>query len=337
MWQIIGQDRAVAMLQRSLERGVSHAFLFTGPEHVGKMTLAIELARALNCAAAQPPCGECPTCRRIGAGQYADVRVIDLNAEPAESRSRTEISIEQVRDMQHAASLPPFEGRCKVFIINQAELLSTEAANCLLKTLEEPADKVVFVLLAQSESSLPPTVVSRCQKVELRPAALNDLEAGLVGRLDLEPTRARLLARLANGCPGWAVAAVRDSALLQQRARYIEELFGLNEADMAERFAVAGRWANQFTQDRNAVTDKLALWTDLWRDVLLINAGCAASATNIDQLGILTKMARNYSMPQIKDFIEGIRSAGIQLRQNANARLALEVLMLAIPVPGGES
>lgn len=152
MWKVVGQTRAVSLLQHSLERGLlAHAYLFVGPPHVGKMTLALNLAQALNCEAAAPPCGECAACQKIALVKHADVQVIGLvdGSNSVEARSRAEIGIDQIREIQHSSSLPPFEGRYKVFIIDGAELLSTEAANCLLKTLEEPVDRVMFILLSQ--------------------------------------------------------------------------------------------------------------------------------------------------------------------------------------------
>src|SRR3990172_564534 len=175
MWQVIGQTKAVSLLQRSLEiDSLAHAYLFVGPAHVGKMTLALNLAQALNCEAAQPPfgeaqgrpCGECLSCQRIALGKHADVQVMSLNGETSEE-NRAKISVEQIERLQHSVSLPPFEGRYKVFIIDGAEFLSIGAANRLLKTLEEPVGKVIFILLTADEKLLLPTVVSRCHPLQL--------------------------------------------------------------------------------------------------------------------------------------------------------------------------
>jgi len=139
MWRVIGQERMVSLLRRSLDKGiVAHAYLFTGPPHIGKMTLALDLARALNCEATKPPCGECVSCQKIDQGKHADVQIIGLNSinDTSGDKRQAEISIDQIRQLQHSANLPPFEGRCKVFIIDRAEFLSIEAANCLLKTLD---------------------------------------------------------------------------------------------------------------------------------------------------------------------------------------------------------
>ncbi|MFQ5997657.1 MAG: ATP-binding protein, partial [Dehalococcoidales bacterium] len=182
MWQVVGQDRVVSLLRRSLEKeSLAHAYLLVGPPHVGKMTLALNLAQALNCEAAERPCGECAPCQKIASANHADVQVIGLISEEnsAEAKLRTEISIDQIRQMQHSASLPPFEGKYKIFIIEEAEFLSTEAANCLLKTLEEPVGSVIFILLTANDRLLPQTVVSRCQRLELAPLAANEVEAAL--------------------------------------------------------------------------------------------------------------------------------------------------------------
>ena len=182
MWQVIGQTRAVSLLQRSLETdSLAHAYLFVGPAHVGKMTLALNLAQALNCEKAESPCGQCAPCLKIASAKHADIQIIGLSqhGDSAETKSRVEISIDQIRQVQHSASLPPFEGRYRVFIIDGAELLSNEAANCLLKTLEEPVDKVVFILLTTNEQLLPTTVISRCQRGELLPMSATDIEEAL--------------------------------------------------------------------------------------------------------------------------------------------------------------
>jgi len=337
MWQVIGQTRVVSLLQHSLEReSLAHAYLLVGPAHVGKMTLALNLAQALNCEAGERPCGECVSCRKIASAGHADVQVIGLtqNEDAAEAKL---IGIDQIKQMQHSASLPPFEGNCKVFIIDGAELLSTEAANCLLKTLEEPADRVIFILLTVNDSLLPATVVSRCQRLELPPLSMAEAESALAVNWGIEPQRARLLARLSHGCLGWAVSAAADDGSLEQRNEELGRLLDIITADGEERFAYAARLAAQFSQNRRLVYGVLDLWLDYWRDLMLVKVGCGDIVTNVDRLDGILEMAAGYRLARIRAFIESIRAAAEQLRQNANPRLVLEVLMLDIPVKeGGE-
>jgi len=332
LWQVVGQSRVVSLLQRSLEQGsVAHAYLVIGPPHVGKMTLALNLAQALNCQAADPPCGLCDSCQKIASGKHADVQIIGLDS----AGSSTEISIDQIRQMQHSSNLPPFEGRYKVFIIDRAELLSTEAANCLLKTLEEPAGGVIFILLTTSGGVLPATVVSRCQQLELPPLPTSQVEAVLSQRWGVERQRAGLLARLCHGCLGWAISVAFDDSLLQQRAERIEGLLNIISGDYEARFGYVTRLVAWFSQSRGLVQEILDLWLDWWRDLLLVKLGSSDGVTNIDHEAMLVNMARGYRLAQIRAVINGIQAAGGQLRQNANPRLVFEVLMLSIPVGSG--
>jgi DNA polymerase-3 subunit delta' len=336
MWQVIGQERAVSLLQHGLEAGkLAHAYLFSGPAHVGKMTLAKNLAQALNCEAAERPCLKCPSCVKIDAMRHADVQVIGLEKNEDATEAKL-IRIEQIRDMLHAANLPPFEGKHKVFIINFAELLSLDAANLLLKTLEEPVDRVTFLLLTVNDKLLPLTVISRCQRLELAPMSLAAETAALIEK-GLEPQRARLLAGLSHGCPEWALNAANDDSLLQQRDEDLTRLLGVIGAYYEERFAYVGQLAARFSQDRGAVYQVLDLWRDYWRDLMLQKLGRDDMIINIDHKAELVEMAGGYRLEQIISFIDSLQAAAEHLRQNANTRLALEVLMLDIPLKEGGS
>ncbi len=335
MWDIIGQDRAVALLRQSLESGTaSHAYLFTGPEHVGKMTLALRLAEALNCTGAEPPCGACTACRKIGKGNHPDVQVIGLTQKDEGAEYKV-IRIEQVEEIQHDANLPPFEGRNKVFIIESAELLSQEGANRFLKTLEEPPPNVTFILLTVNERLLPETVVSRCLRIELQPVPNEVITEWLVEHDNLPPERADLLARLSHGCPGWALTAAADESILTRRDEEMAALRGLLDTAIEARFAWAAKLASGFTQDRRAVYAVLDRWRDYWRDIMLLKMGRRDMITNVDRRDELAKIAASCRLEQARDYLGAIERCASQLRRNVSPRLALEVLVIDIPLPGG--
>ncbi len=325
MWQVVGHNRVVSLFQRGLaHHNLSHAYLLVGPPHVGKMTLAVGLAQALNCDSAEPPCCRCVSCQKIAAGKHADVQVIGMEA------GSTEISIDRIRQMQTSASLPPFEGKYKVFVIDGGEFLSIEAANCLLKTLEEPVGKVVFILLTADTQLLPATVVSRCQRLELTPLGAADIESALKGR-GIDSQKSNLLARLSHGCPGWAIAAATDDSLLEQRAERLDRLFEVLDGDYEVRFTYASELSAEFSRSRESVQGVLDLWLDWWRDLLLVKAGTSGMITNVDFEAQLMERAKVYNLSQVRDAIRNILTASDQLRRNANSRLVLEVLMLNIP------
>ncbi|MGB6836539.1 MAG: AAA family ATPase, partial [Dehalococcoidia bacterium] len=178
MWTVVGQEAAVSMLTRCLAEGrISHAYLFVGPAQVGKTTTARQFAQALNCLGDEPPCGECRACRLIAEGKHPDVETMGIGGvcdEPEHRDHRTDgsrdIRICQVRRMERVLSRTPYEGRCRVIIVDPADALTTEAANAFLKTLEEPPPNVVLILVAQREELLPSTVGSRCRRVPFRAA-----------------------------------------------------------------------------------------------------------------------------------------------------------------------
>ncbi len=335
MWQIIGQERAVSLLRQALETNqLSHAYLFAGPPHVGKMTLALNMAQALNCQGWERPCGRCASCQKIAAGTHADVQIIGLATDADDVKKPTEISIDQIGAMQHSASLPPFEGQTRVFIIDGAETLSTEAANRLLKTLEEPESGVVFILLTSNEKLVPGTVVSRCQRVELRPMSSEALELALKEKWHIDQAQAALLARLSRGCPGWALSATTDDSLLKQRDDRLDRLVTLTQSGYDERFGYAGQLATQFSQNRSRVEELLNLWLDFWHDILLEKVGCSHLITSMDRLPQILSISEIFSLDEIHGFIKNIQACMEALRRNVNPKLALEKLVLDMPLRG---
>jgi len=329
MWNIIGQPKVVALLERGLEKGsLSHAYLFVGPRHVGKASLALDLAQALNCEAVDRPCSSCSACTRISAGNHPDVQIIGLASD-----KKTEVGIDQIRDMQRASGLPPFEGQCKVFIIDNTENLSPEAANCLLKVLEEPLPQRVYILLATAENLVMPTVVSRCQLVYLHPVSPVVIKEILIDRYDVPDDHAEKLSRLSKGCPGWAISAIQNDSVFDERSEKLSTMLEIINADSDSRFSYAAELSSEFGKSRQYGDEILGLWLDWWRDLLLIKGGATESITNLDRESELHQHVVGYSLEQIKAFIQGLLEARVMIRQNVNSRLVLDTLMLSMPRP----
>jgi len=336
MWQVIGQPKAISLFKRSLRTGtLAHAYLLAGPPRIGKGTLAVNLAQALNCTGADPPCGQCPSCRRIAQAKHADVRVINPAVLDAEEKTRQKIGTDTIEELQYSASLPPYEGKYRVFIIDGAENMSTEASNRILKVLEEPSPTVVWLLLAVEETRLLPTVVSRCQRIELKPASIPEVASFLRERHGVDASRAELFARLSGGCPGWAAAAVSEGKLMENRAQTLETLINLLGAGLDDRLQFAAELARTMEKDRRAGTEALKTWLGFWRDVLLVKNKCVGDVVNIDYMEPVNRLASSASLTEVKNALDQLNEALNQIARNVNPQLALEVLLLNMPTHKG--
>lgn len=320
MNEIVGHETAVRQLRTAaLTDQPAHAYLFTGPPAIGKRTLAVAFARMLNCTGDDSPCGVCRACRLIADGRHPDVRTIETDSGV--------IKIDQIRDLQHDASLAPVEARWRVFLLPNIERATREAANSLLKTLEEPPAHVILLLTTLDADALLSTVVSRCRVIPLRPLAVRQVQAALEERWHVEAERAALLARLSGGRIGWAVAVLEDSAILERRQAEIEALASIASAGSVDRLQVAYR----LSRDENHLGDTLALWLSWWRDLMLVKGGTVEAVTNVDHLHSLRSQAAGYELQEITDTIHAIQQTIRQIDANVNRQLALEVLLLNMP------
>lgn len=320
-WQIIGHEWAVALLRQGLETGrVAHATLLCGPPQIGKTRLALTLAQALNCAEPDRPCGRCTSCLKVEKGTHPDVRLVEGEG------TGGGFKIDQIRALQREAVLSPYEGPYRVFVLRRIDLSSIEAANSLLKTLEEPPDHVVLVLTAVQGDLLPATVVSRCQRLDLRPAARGAVEASL-REMGIPAPRAQLLARLSGGRVGWALNASQDDRLLQQRQEGLDQLQQILSSDRVERLDFA--W--KASRDVDASRATLELWTSWWRDLLLLHSEGEDHIVNVDRSEELGRLSGQSNLPQVQHVLSALQDTVAQIDAYVNPRLALEGLLLKLP------
>jgi DNA polymerase-3 subunit delta' len=303
----------------------------------------MDLARALNCEATDPaacPCGECRQCQRITRGLHADVRVISPET-PIESekprpgeeeRTRRIIRKGHVDDLQHRASLKPFEGRSHVFVIDGADLMQASAANALLKTLEEPEGQVMLVLLTAAPAALPETIVSRCQRIDLRPVPASVIERHLIDHMGTEPALAQTLARAAEGAPGWAIAAARDPTALEGRRQSVMRVLGVLSGTTEERFRYARSLAGAHRKEREAVAGEMAVWLTLLRDVLLTQHGQSHAIANSEFRAEVEAVAGALPASAVASAVRAVRSTLEAVDRNAMVPLVFDVLMLELPV-----
>ena len=331
-WSIVGHEWAVQLLQSSLDSGrLPHAILITGDSQVGKRTLALALASAINCQRDDRPCGRCRSCTKIAHGTHPDVRLVE--ADSSERGRAGQLKIEQIRDLQRFASLAPMESPFKVIILREFEQATLPAANALLKTLEEPPPQVRLVLTSARPDALLPTIVSRCQTIQLRPVPLGQIKEALVERWLARPQQADLLARLSQGRIGWAVERLTDSEAWDDRERRLQDARQLPEQGAVDRLA----YAEGLSRKAGDLQPTLAAWTSWWRDVLLAQHGCATHVTNVDLAAEIDEAARHYTASDVRGFLARLEQAPDHLNRNVNSRLLLETLLLHMPAPAATS
>ncbi len=346
-WPVWGHDGAVAEMRRAIARErIAHAYLIAGPDGIGKGALATAFAQAVCCL--NPggqdgtiPCRECLACRKIGRGVHPDVERFGLARQAALAEKsggkNTSLTIETIRELCSSVALRPMEARRRFVVVDDAARMQGVAQEALLKTLEEPPEAVVILLLAEDAEAMLPTIRSRCRLVALRPVPRPTIVALLeaaaaVGRV---PGRGlEEVAALANGRPGWAVTAAADASLVAAREAAVERGLAWIGGGGYERLVAAVRLGDGFGKRRSEVFADLEAVLGLWRDALLLRAELPEHAVHRAHLERLDALTRGLELPAVARAVRAVQTCLADLEANVRPRLAMEAMVLDWPGGG---
>lgn len=349
-WDLTGHEWAVDLLQRHIANNEArHAYLITGPDGVGRRTLALRFAMALNCANPPAPggfCGECRNCKLISAGHY-----VDLVITPSFILDGS-LGVDRIREARPLISRTPFQSRYRLSLFPDFQMATDEAQNALLKTLEEAPAHSIMVLTANDPGQLLSTIVSRCEVIRLQPPGVGKVEAMLQGE-NHSPEKARLYAHIGEGRPGYAKELLRGEDLWENRVQRLNELKIVLKSSRLERFKYAESLAKskcthehveshidlsreeqrqlESVKNRCVLRRTYPVWLSFWRDVLIRTSGAAVPIVNLDVEAQIDELASRLDLPAARRLAADMELGLQRLERNVNPRLLTEVLLLDWP------
>jgi DNA polymerase-3 subunit delta' len=297
--EVLGHRQAKKLLAQAIESSrIAHAYLFSGPDGVGKKKTAIAFTKAINCHSGQ---GEdnCASCRKIEKDNHPDVNIIRADGQF--------IKIERIRELIGELTYKPYEGEKKVTIFDEAERLTLQAMNTLLKTLEEPPGETLLILISSHPQALLPTVRSRCQEVYFHPLSETDLEELITKKKETDPSRAKWISKFCGGSAQKAVE-IDPEVYRKKQEDLSKEIKQLDKRDIVSLFALSERLA----KDKGELTDTLDILLNLYREKL--------PGGEVKQINIPLNL--------LQEVIEQIQKTIDLLQRNVNARLAMDNLLL---------
>ena len=326
---ILGHDGAKAHLQAALaDRQMSHAYLIEGTHRVGKTTLANAFIKTLLC---QEPitrsgdhrdcCNQCQSCRSFDHDNHPDVKRIRA------LEDKNTISVKQIRDeLVKDISIRPYGSQYKIYVIEEAERLTIEAQNAMLKTLEEPPAYGLIIMLTESAASFLPTILSRCVKISLQPLDTKVVRAEL-SRRGVENGRAAIAAAFAQGSIGQALKLCEDESFEEMRQELFKFLSQIPQLSQLEVMKGAQLW-DQFKGEQEALFSLLLIW---YRDILVYReTRDPAQILCADQMETIASMASYYDDRKLIQITDKVLDIHKKLKANANAALAIDCLLMEL-------
>lgn len=317
--EIIGQQQAISLLRQAIETGrLPHALLFTGPKGVGRFLTAVTVAKAVNCLGGVKGdcCDRCPACLKVAKGIHPDVHLV--------APEGATLKIDQIRNLAQQASLRPYEGRRKAFILDQAETMTEQAQNALLKTLEEPPGATLLVLIAPEASALLPPIASRCSRLRFAPLP----ESVIATRLQdqgCNEGEAHFLASLAGGSLGRA-QELRTSPL-QEIRDLVEQTFALASGRTLPLLELTERVVRQ-KETLPLFLEALLAWC---RDLMVAKVTSQeALLVYRSRAAALERQSRQLAPAQLLAMYHTVKQTRDGLGRYANPRLSLEVMLLKL-------
>ncbi|MBI4706320.1 MAG: DNA polymerase III subunit delta' [Candidatus Omnitrophica bacterium] len=305
--KVIGQKKAVSILKGYLENNcLEGGYLFTGPGGVGKKLTSLELAKALNCQQDfGDACDNCISCRKITNAQHPDIHVI--------AKEDDEIKIEDIRNLQREIGFRPYEGKKKLFIIDNAHKLTAEASNALLKVLEEPPKSSLIVLISDKPALLLRTIVSRCKVLKFSALLREEIKGILEDEYSVEKGQAHFLAYFCEGSLGRALR-LKDTDIFSRKNIVIDK-FILSEKPSIESLS---------PQNKAEILSGINIAATWFRDIYLSKAGIRESELiHYDRRQEISGFAEVLPYARLNQIIDSLSKAVLYLDQNINTRLLL--------------